>query len=118
MKKILSTFKVYNKHTRLAFNLSKSLLKFQKFSFCSKLDNEESHFNFFHDENSYIKSVIVEMNCKGCGVNLQYEHPDKIGYIPESKVKDFIENDKIEEKENKEATVSELKEFEKIKDYK
>jgi hypothetical protein len=124
-KKLIYDYKGIRINTR-------ALIRFSKFHFCEKISKhdgeieEDANFNFFHDQSTYIKSVIVEMKCKGCGVNLQSERPDKIGFIPEVKVKDFIEKDgssdntpqdgKNEDESSKDKT--QLKEFEKITDYK
>jgi hypothetical protein len=48
--------------------------------------NDNSSFSFLED----LQQIISEIKCKGCGVDLQCISKEKLGYIPDKKVKDFI----------------------------
>jgi hypothetical protein len=76
-----------------------------------KDDKDNNSFSFLDD----LQQIISEIKCKGCGVDLQCISKEKLGYIPDKKVKEFIETkdknnnsnnnygnieENIEEKEN------------------
>jgi hypothetical protein len=130
--------KLLNKNTTTYFNKivcntisnkNTQLIKLNKYNFCDNknkqedFEEDEQNFHLPHDEsNTYLKTILTDMNCKGCGVNLQYEHKDKIGYIPELKIKEYFEGEqKSKENENpplENKKDSEIHEFEKIADFK
>ena len=99
----------------------KRYVKLNRFGFCNKNKNDNIltnvNINSKHDEYipdfelDNLKSVASQ--CSGCGVILQSHNKNMIGYIPEEKIKSFINN-----MENPKEKIEELNEFEKITDIK
>jgi len=81
--------------------------------------DEKLNYDFFNDKNnllnnndsqnqsSFLKdleNLIKDFKCKGCGIELQCSKKEKLGYIPDKKVKQYLEgsdgSNKLIENEN------------------
>lgn len=50
-----------------------------------------------------LENVIKDFKCKGCGIELQCTKKEKLGYVPEKKVKEFLgeKEEKVNHSKNK-----------------
>jgi hypothetical protein len=85
---------------------------------------EQKNFDFIKKNSSSIQineelnKIAKEMKCKGCGINLQIENPEKIGFIPEKKFIEFFDkkekNNKSDEQYSNPREKIQIREFEQI----
>ena len=63
---------------------------------------------YLHLENNQgINSVLKNMKCQGCGIELQIENKNKIGFIPEKKFLDFLNGkNTLEKLENNTSNIN------------
>jgi len=106
------------------------------------LDDEQLDYDFFdqkyvYNSNNEFSKFVNKMKCQGCGINLQIENQEKIGYIPPKKFFDYVnkqeknseneagkildvqseQQDKFNNKDNQQTQEDpELAEFEKVHD--
>jgi len=77
--------------------------------------DEKINYDFLNEKKTLLKSEIEEASiflqdleniikdhkCKGCGIELQCTKKEKLGYVPEKKVKDFLGESETKENNQK-----------------
>ena len=76
------------------------------------LDDEQLNYDFFDQKYIYNSTndfgkFVNKMKCQGCGINLQIENQEKIGYIPPKKFFDYV-NKKEKDSQNETGKISEF----------
>ncbi len=66
--------------------------------------------------NLQAESVLNKIKCQGCGIHMQTESPNKIGYIPKQKLKEYLNPQEANSSQETKGNDIEIKEFEKIHD--
>jgi transcription elongation factor Elf1 len=119
----------YNSYASVSNSYLNKNTKFPKFNFCSKnsknemSDKEEddiaiskTEYDFLHlNENpnfNPVNSLLNHVKCQGCGIHLQTSHKDRIGFIPQNKLQEFI--DASDNKKKVDEELSEKNDLEKI----
>ena len=90
------------------------------------IEDESLNYDFFDAKYIYnttndFSKFVNQMKCKGCGINLQIENQEKIGYIPAKKFFDHINkkedtNKNTNSELNQTNETSKINEFEKVYD--
>jgi hypothetical protein len=92
--------------------------KFEKLNFCTKdteksdkeedaLAEEKTEYDFLHlaekeNSHSHLDSLMNHVKCQGCGIHLQTEEKNKIGFIPQKKLNDYVDaSDNVKNLEDK-----------------
>lgn len=94
----------------------------------SEEQEEEDNFNFDFMDKSVVSddslidddfhSIMAQMKCKGCGVHLQTNNKDKIGFVPKTKVQSYLAGQSSMLPGNNLSERIQLTEFEQVADEK
>lgn len=113
-KSIRDEFNICDKINRNHYYIQKKQIiqnfQFSKFNFCTKnsqnsndeiSDKEDdiviskTEYDFLHlNENpnfNPVSSLLNHAKCQGCGIHLQTSHKERIGFIPQNKLQEFID---------------------------